>query len=819
MLKNYIVSAIRNINRQKVFSAINILGFSIGIACSILILIFVFHEISYDKFYQDSERIYRVAVEAKIGNTDIHQTHSSSLTFEKLLLEFPEIETGVKLIPIEKIPVKESGIVHYEDRFVIADSTFFEVFPIGLIKGTEEDALKRPNTIAISNSIAKKYFGDEEPVGKILEVKFDYGLGVKEFEVTAVFNDVPNNSHFHYELLASSMTFPDLLNNPGWTANNFISYLKLKEGADPEYFDEKLKEFTRKYMGEEKFDAWVEEGNYWIYYLQPMTKIHLESDLNGEMEANGNKKYVILFAIISGLILLIATINFMNLSTAKSSLRAKEIGIRKVYGARRSSLVSQFLGESMVIAYISVFFAMIIAELLLPYYNNIIGRELSINYKVLVPLMLGSGFIIGLFSGSYPSVFLSSFNTLKVLRSRSGDARTGEWMRRILVVFQFSISVVLIIATIVVFMQITYLQNKSLGFSKDNVLIVKNPGVLENKVISFKQDLASISGVLEVSGTNMIPGKSFSNIGFGAEGVDNSFTLNIGVCDVNYLKSLGVEMKAGRFFSESYPSDSSGIVINEKAANLLGWKEDAIGKKMNNWAGDNQGIFHVIGIFKDFHYESLHNEIRPMALFLNGGYYDFDEQYILIHYNTGDVASLISNVKAEWEKKSTEPFEFSFLEDDYNNLYINEIRTRRLFGFFTIISVIIASMGLFGLTSFIADQKKKEIGIRRVIGADIPRLVLYLNRQFIFWVLIANIIAWPLAWYFMSSWLENFAYRINLSVTIFIIASELSLLIAFGVMSLQTIKAALKILPKPLGMNDRHSLNFPRFFVKMLILH
>jgi len=790
MFKNYLLTGIRNINHQKFFSGINILGFAIGISCVILILIFVFYEFSYDKFYKGSDRIYRIAVEAKIGNTEIRQTWSSSLTFEKLLLDFPEIETGVKLIPLDKVPVSREEIKTYEENFFIVDSTFFHVFPIGLISGDPNEALSRPNTIAISRKIQGKLFGGQDAVGRIVSVDFEYGLGKKDFEITAVFNNVPENSHFHYDFLASSGTFPDLLNDPGWSSNNFVSYLKLKPGSDPEEFNLKLKDFTRKYMGGESYDEWVSKGNYWTYFLQPLTDIHLESDLNGELESNGNRNYVILFVIISVFILFLACINFMSLSTAKSSVRAKEVGIRKVYGANRMNLVNQFMGETIIISYISIFLGLILAELFLPVYNNIIGRELNIDYKIVIPLSLAGGIIIGVISGSYPSLLLSSFNPVRIITGKAGDVKTGGVLRRILVIFQFSISVGLIFSTVVVYYQLNYLNEKELGFLKENRLIISNPGKLKNGVNVFKESLMDLPEVKSVSGSNFLPGYGFSNIGFGAEDIESTFTLNIGVCDTKFLETMGIELRSGRFFSKDFPSDSSAVILNNKAARLLGWEGQAIGRKINNWDPDQRGDFHVIGVTEDFHYESLHSDIRPMALFLNGGYYDRNETYIIVNYETSSLRELLKAIENRWDEFSTDPFEFTFLEDDYNNLYLNEIRTRRLFGFFTVLSIIIACLGLLGLSSFVADQKRKEIGIRKVMGATRKSIVFYLNRRFFFWVLLANIIGAPAAWFMMNKWLENFSYRIQIPFWIFLFTLLLTIFISYVVVTFQTLRAA-----------------------------
>lgn len=794
MIKNYLKVAIRNIIKHKGFSIINIVGLAIGIACSILILLFVAHELSYDKFHEKAERIHRIAVRASVGDTKIRQTYSSSATFKKLLEDFPEIEVAVKFLRLGRTPINLGEKTFFESRFFAVDSTFFDVFTIPLIHGNPKTVLANPNTMVISKNTALKYFGGTDAVGKILRADFSYDPGSIDFEITGVSENVPANSHFHYDLLVSSATFPTYINDPGWSSNNFISYVVLKEGTSSEWFDAKLKEFTRKHMGGERFDAWVAKGNFWEYFLQPVTKIHLNSDLNGEFEANGNETYVYIFSAISIIILLIACINFMNLSTAKSSLRAKEVGMRKVVGSGRNRLVVQFLSESVLLSFISLALGMVIVISLLPLYKNLIGRQLEIHYFdnfIVIPSLLALGLIVGVISGAYPAFFLSSFKPISALKGKTIGSKGGSWLRNILVIFQFTISIFLIIGTLVVNQQLKFFQNIKLGFDKKQVLVIRNPGSLGNNIVPFKEALRKQSSIIDVSGSNTLPGRGFSNIGFGAEGVDKSFTLNLCVCDYDFLDTLKLELVQGRFFSRDFITDSHAAVLNEKAVELLGW-DDPIGKKINNWAR-NRGNFTVIGVIKDYHYESLHQEIRPMALFLSGGYYTNVESSISVRLNTENISETIKYAGNTWNNFAHNmPFEYSFLDEDYDNLYINEKQTRKLFSIFSFLAIFIACLGLFGLASFIADQKTKEIGIRKVLGASVPGIVKVLNKRFVKWVLIANFTAWPIAWFMMNKWLQNFAYRIELSWWMFILAAVLALLVALITVSFQTVKAALK---------------------------
>jgi putative ABC transport system permease protein len=792
MFKNYLKIVIRNLLKQKLFSFINISGLAIGIACGIIIILYVKYETSYDQYHEKAKRTYRVAVSALIGDTPINQTYSSAITFLKLLEDFPEIETGVKILKLDKTPVFLNKKIFYETKILAVDSTFYDVFTIPLIYGDPKTVLSEPNTIVLTRNAAIKYFGKTDIIGKVLTLNLSHELDKVDFKVSGVSENMPENSHFHYDMLVSLMSFPEYLNDTGWTNNNFISYVVLKEGTSKKDFDEKLKDFTRKYMGEEKFDEWVAKGNYWTYYLQPLTDIHLNSNLNGEFEPNGNQTYVYMFSVISVIILLIACINFMNLSTARSSLRAKEVGLRKVVGSGKNKLIFQFLFESIFLSFIALIIALMIVEGTLLYFRDFVGKPITINYfeninVILILLLLG--LLIGIVSGSYPAFVLSSFVPVTVLKKNSLKKSKHFGFRNVLVVFQFAISIFLIVGAIIVYQQLRFLQNKNLGFDKEQVLVIKNPGSIDKNITAFKQALSSHISIVDVSGSNTLPGTSSSNIGFRAEGVDKSFTLNLCICDYNFQNTLKLEMLGGRFFSEDFPSDSSAVILNQKAVELLGW-DDPIGREINN-GGSNRTNFHVIGVVKDYHYESLHQEIRPMGLFLSNGSSKF-ESYISVRIETGDLAETIEFVNRKWNEFTPgAPFEFSFLNEDYDNLYINEKQTEQIFSIFSFLAIVIACMGLFGLVAFVADRRVKEIGIRKILGASVTNIVMHLSKNFTLLVLISNFIAWPVAWYVMNKWLEDFAYRIEVGLWMFFLAGGSALLIAFLTVSTQAIRAAL----------------------------
>jgi putative ABC transport system permease protein len=792
MIKNYLKVLRRNLGRHKGFYCINVFGLAIGIACSILIFLFVSHELSYDRFHEKADRIYRLAHRASVGGTKRKQTLTSAETLRRLQTDFPEIVAGVKILKLEGTPVVSRGNTVYEQRFYAADETFFDIFTVPFIHGDPGSALRQPNTMVISESTALRYFGTAEVVGKILRADFAFDSSRIDFKITGVSEDIPPNSHFHYDFLVSSSSFPALINEKGWSAHNFITYLLLREGTSPGEFDQKLKGFTRNYLGRERFDAWVAEGNYWEYFLQPLTGIHLNSDLNGEFEANGNKTYVYIFLVVSLIILLIACVNFMNLSTAKSSLRSKEVGMRKIVGSSRRGLVIQFMLESVLLSFISLAVGVAMAAAALPFYDNLIGRRVGIGLFsnwIVIPALLGLGLLVGFLSGSYPAFFLSSFKPVTMLRGISVGRKGGAWLRNGLVIFQFAVSVFLIISTLVVNQQLRYFQNTKLGFEKEQVLIIQNPGALA-QTAPFKDSLRSHSHIIDVSGSDTLPGKSFNNVFFGAKGVNGKFTLNLCVCDYDFLKTLKLEIASGRFFSREFPADTNAAVLNEKAVALMGW-DNPLGKKI--WNLQEGREYTVIGVIKDYHYESLHQEIRPQIQLLSGDSMAESEDYISVRLNTGDILATIRYIGDTWAKFAPgKPFAYSFLDDDYDRLYLNELRTRRLFSLFSFLAIFIACLGLFGLAAFIAERKTGEIGIRKILGASVPRIVHQLNRSFVKCVLLATLIAWPTAWYAMSRWLQNFAYRISLSWWMFVAGAVLALVIALITVSLQTVKAALK---------------------------
>jgi putative ABC transport system permease protein len=786
MLRLSLTSVFRNIRKNPGFSLINIFGLTLGIICFILMMMFVVSELSYDRFNENSGRIYRLCIRAAIGDTKINQTYSSSRMFREMTAKYPEIETGVKFSGSQDVLVRVGEKTISEPSVMYVDPTVFKVFTFPLISGDPATALKRPNTLVLSETAARKYFGEQNPLGRIMEV--DTG-GFGQFEVTGIFKDIPANAHFHFSIMASLLTFPSLLAEQEWTANTFTTYFLLKPGASAKELEEKFKKYTVQSIGEERYKKAVEQGNFWEFYLQPLTSIHLHSDINGEFEPNGNIRYVYIFIVIAFFVLIIACINFMNLSTAKSMLRAREVGIKKTSGSTRGKLIGQFLSESVILTFVSLILAIIIICIVLPAYNSWLGRELPFNMVSnpwLLPGLAAFGLVVGIAAGIYPAFVLASFNPVKVLKAQALSETKGIGLRNILVIVQFSASIFLIIGTLVISRQMDFIMNKDVGFARENIIILRTPPSFGKVSKAFSDEIRQHAGIIGVSASTSIPGFAFSNWGFGAEGVDKSFTLNQIQCDTGFFRTMGFRMEEGRFFSPEFSTDSSGIILNETAVRVIGLKHP-IGTKM--FAGRMPPRkYHVIGVVRDFNYESVHSAIRPMGLVnLNSQ----TGSYLSIRYDGGIAKEILPLAKSTWEKLLPGiPFSFSYMHDDYINLYRNEIQTKQVFTMLAGLAVIVAVLGILGLASFMAQRRTREIAIRKVSGAGINDILILLNWKFVKWVLFSFILASPVAWWVMNRWLQDFAYRVSLSAWIFFLAAAIAMSLVIITVSLVTFRAA-----------------------------
>lgn len=785
MLRNFLITAVRNFTKHKFFTFINIAGLSVGMASGLLILSFVFHELSYDKFHTNHENIYRICAKGVIGDTKVNQVYTTAKLPETLMMEFGEVTNAVRFRDRHDVKVQVGKETYNESDIAAVDSTFFNVFSFSLIQGTPENVLNEPNSMVISESTARRYFGDADPINKVVKVRETI-----DFKITGIMKDMPENSHFHFDVLLSMSTFPDQLNDHWWN-NNFKTYIVLNDGASPDALEAKFPDFIKAHVGEGKddWDEWLASGNNWEYFLQPLSSIHLNSNLNGEFEANGNINYIYIFITAAFLIVIIASVNFMNLSTAKSEQRSKEVGLRKVIGSNKPLLVFQFLYEAIFMSFFAFLMSILLVLITLPWFNSFTGKSFEIwdmyNLTAL-PYLLFAVILLGFLSGLYPAFYLSSFKPIEVLKSSIGGKKNGITLRGALVVGQFIISIFLILGTLVVYRQLKYIQNVNLGFNKEQIIILHGAGALEEKAETFKEQLLSYSNIKNVSISQTIPGKGFMNWGCTAEGKDDFMTLNMNLTDNNFLETYSMSMAEGRYFSNEFPSDSSAIIINERAQKILGWDEP-LNRKIHMLNRD----FHVIGVIKDYHYESLHNDIRPMGMLKS--YENWHTNLVSIKITGSDIPETLSFIESKWKIITGDfPYQYSFFDQEYQQLYDNETQTSNMFIFFAIIAIFIACLGLFALSAFVAEKRTKEIGIRKVNGAGINTILILLSSSFTKWVFIAFILSVPLSYFAMQKWLQNFAYKVELSWWVFIIAGAIALVVALLTVSFQSVKAALK---------------------------
>lgn len=785
MFRNFFVMTLRNFTKNKFFTFINIAGLSVGMASCLLILSFVFLELSYDKFHTNHKNIYRICAKGIIGDTKVNQVYTTAKLPETLKMEFGEVINAVRFRDRHDVKVQVEEQTFNESEIAAVDSTFFDVFSFPLVKGIAKSALVEPNSMVISETTAKRYFGDVDAISKVVKVRESI-----DFKITGVMKDMPGNSHFHFDVLLSMSTFPDQLNDHWWN-NNFKTYIVLNEGASVDALEAKFPDFIKAHVGEGKddWDEWLASGNNWEYFLQPLSSIHLTSNLNGEFEANGNINYIYIFITAAFLIVIIASVNFMNLSTARSEQRSKEVGLRKVIGSGKSLLVFQFLYEAVFMSFLAFLMSTLLVLAILPWFNTFTGKSFVIwdmyNMTTIPYLLLGV-FILGILSGLYPAFYLSSFKPVEVLKSRIIRRRYGISFRGALVVGQFVISIFLILGTLVVYRQLNYLQNVNLGFNKEQIILLEGAQALKEKVDVFKEQLLSHSNIKHASISQTIPGRGFMNWGCAPEEKEGWMTLNVNLTDKNFLETYEMTMVDGRFFSDEFPSDSSAIIINENAQKILDWSDP-----LQRTIHMNNIEFHVIGVIKDYHYESLHSNVRPMGMMMASE--GWHKNYVSIKIKGSEIPATLEFIESKWKSLTGGfPYQYSFFDQEYEQLYNNEAQTSNMFIFFAIIAVFIACLGLFGLSAFVAEKRTKEIGIRKVNGADINTILVLLSSGFTKWVTIAFILSLPLSYFIMQRWLQNFAYKVELSWWIFVIGGVIALFIALLTVSVQSIKAALK---------------------------
>jgi putative ABC transport system permease protein len=790
MIRNYINIALRNILKHKFFSAINILGMTIGVTACLLIILFVADELSYDRFHANAERIYQVGLHGKIGDQDIHTSNTCPPMAAALIADIPEVEASTRVAPYFGQPAVKFGDKAFtEEKIFFVDSNFFEFFSFKLIDGDPHTALKEPNTLIVTEAMAKKYFGDDEPMGKLLIV----GNDNKSYKVTGVAANTPGNSHFSYNVLISAAS-ADNLQSTEWLNNYMFTYFLLKENANVKAVEEKFAYLVEKYVGPEierfmqvSLKEMQKQGGAYGYYTTKMTDIHLHSISQGDIEPGGSVMYVYFFGGIGIFIIVIACINFMNLSTARSAGRAKEVGLRKALGSFRSQMIGQFLAESTMYSFAAVVLSIAACYFLLPYFNLLSGKQLAMNIfasPLFVTSLVALILFVGVIAGSYPAFYLTSFNAVEVLKGKVRAGMRSKGVRSFLVICQFGLSMFLIIFTIVVYQQITYMQEKHMGIDKDNILILQNTARLGTNKEAFRNALAHETGILKTSYTNnTFPGVNNTTV-FKAANADQDHIMGVYYADYDHQDVMKFELKEGRYFSKDFPADSTAIIINEAAAREFGYA-NPIGEEIIYNDSEGQVRLKVIGVMKNFNFESFKEHVRPLAIRLAR-----NANNLLVRYE-GSPSALIQKTEKLWKQNSAnEPFEYAFLDDEFDNLFRAEQRMGTIFSIFSGLAIFIASLGLFALAAFTSEQRTKEIGIRKAMGASVFSLTVLLSKEFTRLVLIAFIPAAAIGWYVSNQWLGSFVYRIDVNPWVIVASGIGSIVIAWLTVSYQSIKAA-----------------------------
>jgi putative ABC transport system permease protein len=791
--------------RNKIFSLINVIGLAIGITCFLTLVIFIIDESGYDNYNENVNQIYRVINHTKFNGQESTNAKTCAPLAESLVRDYPEVTKATRIGYFGQHNIRYGDKYFRENGIYTADSTYFDVFTLPFIYGNPKEALKKPNSLVISEKTAKKYFGDENPLGKTLTVD-DKGT----FIITGVMKNYPLKSSFRCSFLLSMSTYKESQQQI-WLDLGYSTYIMLKKGTDPHQFENKMKRTVTNYVGPEaasilgfSFAEFQAKGNMYEFLVQPLSSIYLRSQSDYNVDPNtewGNMKlsninYTYIFLAIGVFILLIAVFNFMNLATAKSEKRSLEVGIRKTLGSDKNSLVWQFITESTMTCFLSVVLSVILTLIVLPSFNQFTGKELKqefYNNIYTIPLLIVFTIIVGFLAGSYPAFYLSSFPPSHIIKRKSQHAGSKNRIKSTLVVLQFSISIALVIGTIIIKNQLDYIKNKDLGFQKENIIAINNGASLGKYVKAFRSEISRNPNVISSTASSLmfasgIPGNGYLyNKRTGADVVSSQF-LDV---DYDFAKTYQLKIKSGRFFSEEFSTDSSAVIINETAVKAFN-ATNPVGKEVYTVQSTDKKLipFKIIGVVKDFNYESLHQTVRPLVFHLSP--VRQASTIITIRVKSNEISNTLSSIESTWKTfVNKEKMNCSFVEENLANMYVSEEKIGTLTTVFSFLAIFIACLGLFGLVSFVTQQRFKEIGIRKVLGASVIEIVVLLSKEFTRWVIYANIIAWPIAYYVMNNWLQNFAYRTNISWIVFILSGVLALIIALVTVSIQAIKAAL----------------------------
>jgi putative ABC transport system permease protein len=795
MVRNYIKIALRNLFRNKLYSLINLLGLAIGMAACLMIFLWVRDELSYDRFHQNAERIYRV--ERKFDFRDMHgQAPITSGPYGPAMVgDYPEIENFVRLDK-EELSIKDHRNIFRKQPLIFADNSIFEVFDFRLEEGVPQTALIQPNSIVLTRENALKYLGTEDALGKSLTL--DWNGTLTDFQITGILEKIPPSSHVQFDMLVSLSTYPEERLSP-WFNNFLYTFVLLKEVVSVEDLQGKFPALMTKYMAADFIavvgtDADINE--VFQLKLYPLLDIHLQPSEQFEIEPQGSLTSVYIFSAIALLILIIACINFMNLSTARANKRAREVGIRKTVGAVKRQLWGQFVGESVLLAVIALVLAVLLIGLFIPLFNTISNKSLSVTHLFHFGnwfILIGITMITGLLAGLYPAFYLTAFHPARVLKGNVLSGTGKSTFRRGMAVIQFVISITLIIGTLIIFRQMEYIQSRSLGFDKENVVIIpaESKNIRQN-IEAFRNSLTQDTRIKSVAVSSSTPGSAmFSDTVFKRDDSDDIFSIIFTATDYEFVDTYGFNMVQGRNFSKEFSTDIQGaVILNQAAAKEIGYTpEKAVGKKLYRYQSATEfAESTIVGVVEDFHFKSLHRVIEPFLLMLIPDYFDT----ISVRIMPGDVRGTIDFIGKKWaETYPGEQFEFSFLDSRIDLLYESERKTRNIFLIFSILSIFVACLGLFGLAAFTAEERTKEIGVRKVLGASIGNILILLSKEFAKWVLVANVLAWPVGYFVMNRWLQNFAFKINIDLWPFILSAVLALIIALLTVSYQSIKASL----------------------------
>jgi putative ABC transport system permease protein len=799
MIRNYLKIAFRNLLKYKFISFINLFGLTIGLTCCLLILTYIMNELSYDRQHEQAKNIYRVTRSFRNSETGAPSLNLGTVAppFAPLLQnDFPQIKKITRLLPYGTAPIRYEDKMFNEQDVYFADENLFDFFKVDVVKGNPGKALAEPFCVMLTEGMAKKYFGSEEPMNKMIRI--DNNINLK---VTGVYKAFEPNMHLHPQMMVSFNTLKDTAIygeqqlRTNWGNNSFFTYLLMPDNFDPKAMEAQFPAFLDRHMPSSPNDK-VKTSQWTSLALQKLTDIHLHSHTDLEAEENGDIKRVYIFSAIALFILLIACINYMNLSTARSALRAREIGVRKVVGAQRKEIIAQFLSESILVSLVSMIFAFALTWISLPWLNQLSGQQLStsilLQWNVFIPVIIVP-FIVGTISGIYPALFMSSFRPVMVLKGlfRAGGANIS--FRKVLVTMQFAISIILIISTAVVFRQLGYMQQKSLGFDREHVVTLPYNTGLNERYDAFRNELLANSNIKNAGRSSRIPtGRLLDAMGSQINRGDSLAPTNADIkyvsADQDFVNTYGVKIVAGRNFSRDFSTDTGSFLLNEASVKVLGLKsnEEVIGKDFQY--GNRRG--KVIGVFNDFHFESMHQKIVPLVLLVPRSLNNYNNFSIKISGN--NIPAALTHIENVWRKFLPEvPYQYTFLDENFDRLYQSEQRQGTIFTVFACIAIFIACLGLFGLSAFAITQRLKEIGIRKVLGADVSTIVGLLSKDFLKLVIIAAVIAFPIAWYAMDSWLQDFAYRINIPWWIFLVAGILAAMVALLTISFQAVRAAL----------------------------